>query len=55
VTVEACKQNKHDEQKKMNRLNVRKIEKASPDSVFCCLKKMFVVVLFISSIYTPEK
>jgi len=49
-SVEACKQKKHDEQKKMNRRKLRKKYKASPDSVFCGLKQMFVVILFISSI-----
>jgi len=37
-SVEACKQKKHDEQKKMNKRKLRKKYKASPDSVFCDLK-----------------
>jgi len=53
-SVEALKQKKHDEQKKMNRRKVRKKYKASPDWVFCGLKQMFVVVLFISRIKTQE-
>jgi len=38
-SVEDCKQKKNDEQKKMNRRKIRKIYKASSDSVFWWLKK----------------
>jgi len=46
-SVEAFKQKKNDEEKNMNRRKFRKKYKASTDWIYCGLKKMFVVVIFI--------